>query len=86
MEERKVTVPFRTVKKADPLSERQDQDRAKGPREGLVIQKIEKVYEDGKLVYSKMVDKKVKTKQVNQVVAYGTKKEPEGRRAVRQRG
>lgn len=43
-------------------------------QEGLVIQKIEKVYEDGKLVYSKMVDKKVKTKQVNQVVAYGTKK------------
>ncbi|WII37661.1 3D domain-containing protein [Paenibacillus thiaminolyticus] len=77
VEERKVAVPFRTVKKADPTLAKGKTKTVQKGQEGLVIQKIEKVYEDGKLVYSKMVDKKVKTKQVNQVVAYGTKKEPE---------
>ncbi|GAC42437.1 3D domain-containing protein [Paenibacillus popilliae] len=77
VEERKVTVPFRTVKKADPTLMKGKTKTLQKGQAGLVIQKIEKVYEDGKLVYSKMVDKQVKTKQVNQIVAYGTKTEPE---------
>ncbi|MCM3342307.1 ubiquitin-like domain-containing protein [Paenibacillus sp. MER TA 81-3] len=77
VEERKVKVPFQVVKKADPTLLKGKTKTVQKGKEGIVVQKIEKVYEDGKLVYSQLVDKSVQTKQVNQVLAYGTKKEPE---------
>ncbi|MFW5438599.1 ubiquitin-like domain-containing protein [Paenibacillus apiarius] len=75
--ERKVKVPFQVVKKADPSLLKGKTKTVQKGKEGIVVQKIEKVYEDGKLVYSQLVDKSVQTKQVNQILAYGTKKEPE---------
>ncbi|SYX87007.1 3D domain-containing protein [Paenibacillus alvei] len=77
MEERKVKVPYQVVKQADATLLKGKTKTVQDGKEGLVVQKVQKTYEDGKLVYSQMVDKSVHTKQVNQVIAYGTKKEPE---------
>lgn len=77
MEERKVKVPYQVVKQADATLLKGKTKTVQDGKEGLVVQKVQKTYEDGKLVYAQMVDKSVHTKKVNQVIAYGTKKEPE---------
>lgn len=77
MEERKVKVPYQVVKQADANLLKGKTKTVQDGKEGLVVQKVQKTYEDGKLVYSQLVDKSVHTKQVNQVIAYGTKKKPE---------
>ncbi|MDK8184083.1 3D domain-containing protein [Paenibacillus sp. UMB4589-SE434] len=77
VEERKVKVPYQVVKQANPDMKKGTKKTVQQGQSGLVVQKIEKTFEDGKLVTARMVDKKVQTKQVNKVIAYGTKKEPE---------
>jgi len=77
--ERKLThsehkVPFTVVKQNDPSLEAGKEKLVKSGAEGLVISQFEKVYEDGKLVSTTLVEKSVKTAAVNQVVAIGTKK------------
>ncbi|MGZ9587078.1 ubiquitin-like domain-containing protein [Paenibacillus marinisediminis] len=75
--QRKVDVPFQVVKQADPNLKKGSTKTVQKGQNGLVVQQIEQVYEDGKLVLSQMVGKTVQAKQVDQVIAYGTKKEPE---------
>ncbi|MBD8500666.1 ubiquitin-like domain-containing protein [Paenibacillus arenosi] len=74
---REVKVPYTVVKKADPNMKKGTKKTVQKGKAGLVVQQIEKTYEDGKLVYKKMIDKNVKTKAVSQVITYGTKKVPE---------
>lgn len=75
--ERKVEVPFQVVKQADPKMKKGLTKTVQKGSKGVVTQQIEELYQDGELIQSKMVSKTVKAKQVDQVVAYGTKKEPE---------
>jgi 3D (Asp-Asp-Asp) domain-containing protein len=46
-------------------------------KNGLVVFKTQRVYEDGKLVSQEMIEKTVAKPAVQQVVAIGTKKKPE---------
>lgn len=73
-ENRKVTVPYSLVKKPDATLLVGKHKLLQEGKPGVVVQKIEKVYEDGKLVSSKMVNKSYNTKTKNKIVAYGTKK------------
>jgi len=66
---------FSIVKKNDPTLEAGKQKLVQPGKEGLIVESIEKQYEDGILISKKMVSKVVETAAVNQVVAIGTKKE-----------
>ncbi|OME75806.1 hypothetical protein BK120_30465 [Paenibacillus sp. FSL A5-0031] len=68
-------MPFSIVKKNDPTLEAGKQKLVQPGKEGLIVESIEKQYEDGILISKKMVSKVVETAAVNQVVAIGTKKE-----------
>jgi len=68
-------MPFSIVKKNDPTLEAGMQKLVQPGKEGLIVESIEKQYEDGVLISKKMVSKVVETAAVNQVVAIGTKKE-----------
>ncbi|WP_054025794.1 3D domain-containing protein [Bacillus sp. FJAT-28004] len=68
-------MPFSIVKKNDPTLEAGKQKLVQPGKEGLIVESIEKQYEDGILISKKMVNKVVETAAVNQVVAIGTKKE-----------
>jgi len=74
--ERKVEVPFEVVEQADPEMEKGVTKTIQKGQTGVVVQQIEEVYQDGELVLSKMVDKNVETKRVDEIVAYGTKEKP----------
>jgi len=71
---REVSIPFEFVKKPDATLLQGKQKLIQDGKSGLVVQKIEKVFEDGKLVSIKMVDKAYKSKATHKIVAYGTKK------------
>ena len=75
-EDRKQTVPFEVVKKADPTLLKGKEKVVQNGKSGLVVSKVEKVYEDGKLVSAKVVNKLVKTPSVNTIIAVGTKQMP----------
>jgi uncharacterized protein YabE (DUF348 family) len=68
-------MPFSIVKKEDPTLEAGKEKLLQTGKEGLIVEHIEKQYEDGILVSKKMVSKVVETAAVNQVIAVGTKKE-----------
>lgn len=67
-------VPFSIVKKKDPTLESGKEKLVQTGKEGVVVEQIEKKYEDGVLISKKTVSKVVETAAVNQVVAIGTKK------------
>lgn len=73
--ETKHVLPFSIVKKDDPTLEKGKEKLVKTGKEGLVVERIEKQYEDGILVSKKSVNKVVQTASVDQVVAVGSKKE-----------
>lgn len=68
-------MPFSIVKKEDPTLEAGKEKLVQTGKEGLIVEHIEKQYEDGILVSKKMISKVVETAAVNQVIAVGTKKE-----------
>ncbi|MGM0884790.1 MAG: ubiquitin-like domain-containing protein [Bacillota bacterium] len=68
-------MPFSIVKKEDPTLEAGKEKLVQTGKEGLIVEHIEKQYEDGILVSKKMVSKVVETAAVDQVIAVGTKKE-----------
>lgn len=76
-EDRKQTVPFQVVKKADPTLLKGKEKVVQNGKSGLVVSKVEKVYEDGKLVSAKVVNKLVHAQSVNTIIAVGTKKVPQ---------
>ncbi|MCM3631301.1 ubiquitin-like domain-containing protein [Paenibacillus glycanilyticus] len=68
------TLPFSIVKKQDPTLEQGKEKLVQSGKNGLVIERVEKKYENGVLVSSKLVDKVVQKHTVSQVVAIGSKK------------
>jgi Uncharacterized protein conserved in bacteria len=68
------TLPFSIVKKQDPTLETGKEKLVQTGKNGLVIERVEKKYENGVLVSSKLVDKVVQKHTVSQVVAIGSKK------------
>lgn len=69
------SMPFSIVKKSDPTLAAGKEKLVQTGKEGLIVESIEKQYEDGVLISKKMVSKVVQTAAVDQVVAIGTKKE-----------
>ncbi|WP_053373393.1 3D domain-containing protein [Paenibacillus sp. FJAT-27812] len=67
-------MPYSIVKKKDPTLEAGKEKLVQTGKEGLIVEHIEKQYEDGILISKKMVSKVVQTAAVDQVVVIGTKK------------
>ncbi|WP_364154808.1 ubiquitin-like domain-containing protein [Paenibacillus sp. LPE1-1-1.1] len=67
-------MPFSIVKKSDPTLAAGKERLVQTGKQGLIVESIEKQYEDGVLISKKMVSKVVETAAVDQVVAIGTKK------------
>lgn len=74
--ERTVSLPFRVIKTADPSLYKGDVRVAQAGKPGAIIQHIEKIYQDGKLVSMSMVGKEVQTVTKDKVIAVGTKALP----------
>ncbi|SFF31115.1 Uncharacterized conserved protein YabE, contains G5 and tandem DUF348 domains [Paenibacillus catalpae] len=68
------TLPFSIVKKQDPTLETGKEKLVQTGKNGVVVERVEKKYENGVLVSSKLVDKVVEKHTVSQVVAIGSKK------------
>ncbi|WDH82734.1 ubiquitin-like domain-containing protein [Paenibacillus urinalis] len=71
------SVPFKVIKTADPSLYKGDNRVIQSGKEGVIVQTIEKTFQDGELVSKKMTGKKVQTNRVDKVIAVGTKKKPE---------
>jgi uncharacterized protein YabE (DUF348 family) len=66
-------IAYDVVQKEDPELPKGKQQVVQEGKEGVLLKKIEKVYEDGQLVSEKVVDQDVQTESVNKIVAIGTK-------------
>ncbi|QWU16325.1 protein of unknown function [Paenibacillus sophorae] len=69
-------LPFRVIKTADPSLTTGKVRVAQAGKPGVIIQHIEKTYQDGKLVSMRMVGKEVQTVTKDKVIAVGTKAAP----------
>ncbi|XEC94997.1 ubiquitin-like domain-containing protein [Paenibacillus tarimensis] len=67
-------VPYEIVRKNDPTLAAGKEKIIQTGKEGLLVKKFEKVYEDGKLISQRLITKVVQDPGVEQVVAVGTKK------------
>ncbi|MDT3428774.1 uncharacterized protein YabE (DUF348 family) [Paenibacillus forsythiae] len=70
------SLPFRVIKKADPTLFAGKVRVAQAGKPGVVIHRIEKTYQDGKLVSMRMVGKEVQTATKDKIIAVGTKAVP----------
>lgn len=70
-------IPYKVIKTADPSLYKGDNRVIQSGQEGVMVQTIEKVFQDGELVSKKMVSKTVEKNRVDKVIAVGTKKKPE---------
>ncbi|WP_025693328.1 3D domain-containing protein [Paenibacillus zanthoxyli] len=70
------SLPFRVIKTADPSLTAGKVRVAQAGKPGVIVQHIEKTYQDGKLVSMRMVGKEVQTVTKNKVIAVGTKAVP----------
>lgn len=68
------TRAFRVIKTADPSLEKGDNRVLQSGKPGVVVNYIEKVYEDGKFVSKKIIKKEVQSKTKDKIIAVGTKK------------
>lgn len=75
--ETKYPIAFKVVQKKNEELEAGKEKVVTPGKNGLVVFKTERVYEDGKLVSQEMIEKTVAQPAVQQVVAVGTKKKPE---------
>lgn len=69
-------LPFETVTQEDKSLLRGKEHVVQPGQEGLLVKKIEKVYEDGVLVSEQVVAREVEQESQSRVVAIGTKVEP----------
>jgi uncharacterized protein YabE (DUF348 family)/3D (Asp-Asp-Asp) domain-containing protein len=72
--EEKIVEPHEVVEKKDPKLLEGKQLLVQKGQDGVVVSKIEKVYEDGKLVSKRTVEQLVQQKKIDKIVALGTKK------------
>nr|WP_249436038.1 3D domain-containing protein [Paenibacillus sp. Marseille-Q4541] len=70
-------IPYKVIKTADPSLYKGDNRVIQNGHEGVMVQTIEKVFQDGELVSKKMTGKQVQKNRVDQVIAVGSKKKPE---------
>jgi len=75
--ETKYPIAFKVVEQKSKDLETGKQKVVTAGKNGLVVFKTERVYEDGKLVSQEMIEKTVAQPAVHQVVSIGTKKKPE---------
>lgn len=68
-----VKVPYNTTEKEDSTLLKGKTKTIQAGVEGVVIQTVEKVYQDGEFVTKYVVDKKVKTEKQDEIIAVGTK-------------
>jgi uncharacterized protein YabE (DUF348 family)/3D (Asp-Asp-Asp) domain-containing protein len=74
-------IPYDVVRKEDPNLEKGKEKIIRPGREGVVVKLIEKTYENGEYVESRVLTKTVSTEKQDQIVAVGTKK-PQSKAAV----
>lgn len=72
-----VAIPYKVIKTADPSLYKGDNRVIQNGQEGVMVQTIEKVFQDGELVSKKMTGKTVSKNRVDKVIAVGSKKKPE---------
>ncbi|WP_424768608.1 ubiquitin-like domain-containing protein [Paenibacillus sp. sgz302251] len=70
-------VPYSIVKKNDPSLEAGKEKLVQTGKKGLIVEQIEKQYENGVLISKKTVNKVVETAAVDHVIVVGTKKKEE---------
>ncbi|QAY67471.1 3D domain-containing protein [Paenibacillus protaetiae] len=68
------SLPFNIVKQEDPTLEKGKEKLVRTGQQGIIVEQVEKQYEDGQLVSKKIIDQVVQKNAVNQLVAIGTKK------------
>ncbi|REK58897.1 MAG: hypothetical protein C6W55_02140 [Thermobacillus sp.] len=74
-------VPYEVVKKDDPNLEKGKEKVIQPGKEGVIINLVEKTFENGVYVNSRLLTKTVSAEKQDQIVAVGTKK-PEPKAAV----
>lgn len=74
--EAKYPLQFTIVEKNDDSLLKGKTKLIQSGKQGLIVKKFEKVYEDGQLVSDRMLSKTVATDAVPKIVAVGTKKKP----------
>ncbi|MHA0857599.1 3D domain-containing protein [Paenibacillus sp. CMAA1364] len=75
MVERVETIPFQVIKTSDPSIMKGNVKIVQNGQSGAIVQHIEKIYEDGQFVTMSLVNKEVRNKVQDKVVAVGTKVE-----------
>jgi uncharacterized protein YabE (DUF348 family) len=75
--ETKYPIAFKVVEQKNAALETGKQKVVTTGKAGLVVFKMERIYEDGKLISQEMIEKTVAQPVVHQVVAIGMKKKPE---------
>ncbi|MCC3380832.1 G5 domain-containing protein [Paenibacillus farraposensis] len=74
--EQKKQVPYQVIKTSDPSLYKGDNRVLQSGKSGVVVQRVQKIYHDGKLVSKQLINKEVTQKRVDKVIAIGTKKKP----------
>ena len=65
-------IAYKVIRKDDPKLLKGKEMVVQEGQEGVLLKKIEKVYEDGKLVSENVIEQTVQQESVNQIVAVGT--------------
>ncbi|ULO07534.1 DUF348 domain-containing protein [Paenibacillus sp. 19GGS1-52] len=74
--QRTTSLPFRVIKTADPSLYKGTVRVAQAGKPGVMIQHIEKTYQDGELASMRMIGKEVQTVTKDKIIAIGTKAIP----------
>lgn len=74
--QRTENLPFRVIKTADPSLTKGTVRVAQAGKPGVMVQHIEKIYQDGKLASMRMVGKEVQTVTKDKIIAVGIKALP----------
>lgn len=74
--QRSTNLPFRVIKTADPSLTVGTVRVAQAGKPGVMIQHIEKIYQDGELASMRMIGKEVQTVTKDKIIAVGTKALP----------
>lgn len=74
--QRTTNLPFRVIKTADPSLTVGTVRVAQAGKPGVMIQHIEKIYQDGELASMRMIGKEVQTVTKDKIIAVGTKAIP----------
>lgn len=74
--QRTTDLPFRVIKTADPSLTVGTVRVAQAGKPGVMIQHIEKIYQDGELASMRMIGKEVQTVTKDKIIAVGTKALP----------